>query len=331
MTLNSRENTSSWRSKPIPRAAALTGIAASIILPGAAWLHWQQERTPTVTPAVTTPVPSVPAPLPDSLPAEPQQVVDAVRSPPAGTELPGGMLSNPPAAVEGPTASLPATAADSPVPVASERQANAAGLSAAPVPAFKSTSPQQKADNLYRQAIGKLQQSQSDLARQTLQQALASYPAHHEARQALAVLMAEAGEDRAATALMKEGLALAPGHSGFSMLMARLQVNAGNRQQAIATLEQGLALAGEDGEYHAFLALLLQGQDRHEQAIRHFIAALRTDPAEPRWLIGTGISLQNQGLLGDAAAAFERALETGRLLPEQAEFARRSLQQIRQR
>lgn len=314
--------------RQLPLAAVLS---ATLLAAAVAWLLWLQTAHRAPTPAaVAAPAPpaatltaSVPADLPPLAAALPEQMPEQM--PEAGT------TDQPPPAIAAaaPRTVVPVLRKDR--PVATERQPAGASGSTAASSGFKQTSPQQRADNLYRQAIAQIQQTDTGGARQTLQQALVVYPAHHEARQALAALLSEAGETAAATALIREGLALAPGHGEFAMMLARLQVVAGNRSQAIATLEQGLAQAADDGQYHAFLAALLQGQGRHDEAIRHYVTALRTDPAQARWLIGVGISLQTQGLLADATAAFERALDTGELMPEQAQFARRSLQQIGQR
>ena len=50
----------------------------------------------------------------------------------------------------------------------------------------------------------------------------------------------------------------------------------------------------------------------------------------PNWLIGVGISLQAENKLNDADLAFQRALDTGELSPEVAQFANQQLRQIRQ-
>jgi MSHA biogenesis protein MshN len=123
-------------------------------------------------------------------------------------------------------------------------------------------------------------------------------------------------------------LKLGPPNADLPMLLARAQVAGGKTTEALATLEQGLATAGDAADYHAFYAALLQKQGRHDQAVNHYITALRSDPMQPNWLIGVGISLRATNRLNDAAEAFQRAISSGELTPQVAEFASQQLSQI---
>ena len=195
---------------------------------------------------------------------------------------------------------------------------------------FKVTSPQQRADNFYRQAVSLIQQSRVIEAQHALRQAIGANPENHGARQLLAGLLVDAGRNAEAASVLRDGVALAPGYSGFTMALARLQVAAGTETEALATLEQGLTSAGDDAEYHAFFATLLQNQGRHAEAVQHYITALRSNPAMPKWLVGVGISLQAENKLADAAEAFQRAINTAELSPELTQFADQHLEQIHQ-
>ena len=55
----------------------------------------------------------------------------------------------------------------------------------------------------------------------------------------------------------------------------------------------------------SLLEVLLQRAGRHEDAVKHYLNALRTDPAMPAWLLGIGISL-------DAIGKPRRLFETER-------------------
>ena len=191
-------------------------------------------------------------------------------------------------------------------------------------------SPNQQSDNAYRRAIGLLQRSRVTEAQQALREAIGVNSANHAARLLLAGLLIDAKSNAEAEAILRSGLDIAPKHSEFLMGLARLQVANGAKEEALATLRQGLSSAGDDPEYQAFLAALLQGAGRHEEAVPHYITALRSNPSMPSWLIGVGISLQAINKTTDAAEAFERAIDTGALAPEVAQFADQRLQQIRQ-
>ncbi len=194
---------------------------------------------------------------------------------------------------------------------------------------FKTVSPQQRSDNYYRQALTLLQQSRDDEAKQALEQALEITASNHPARQLLAELLAETGQNAEAQALLHEGLSLAPRNIGFSMMLAQVQA-VGDLAAALATLEQGLQAAADDAAYHALLAALLQRQERHAEAIQHYITALRSNPMMPNWLIGAGISMQAENQWDDADAAFQRALDSGELSDEVAQFVSKQLASIRQ-
>lgn len=195
---------------------------------------------------------------------------------------------------------------------------------------FKVVSPQQRSDNFYRQAISLLQQSRDSEAMHALRQALGANPANHNARQLLAGLLVDAGRNAEASTLLQDGLNIVPGHSGFSMALARLQFENGTKEEALSTLEQGLTTAGDDAEYHAFLAVLLQNKGRHGEAAQHYITALRSNPSKPNWLIGAGISLRAENKMSDAAEAFQRAIDTGELPLEVAQFADQQLKEVHQ-
>ena len=194
---------------------------------------------------------------------------------------------------------------------------------------IKSVNPKQQSANLYRDAVTMLQEGHPTEAQAALTQAIEANPSNHSARQMLADLLVDAGRRREATALLSNGLSLAPGHSGFCMALARLHAASGAKQEAFAILQQGLSNAGDDGEYHGFFAALLQTFGRHEEATKHYLVALRSDPSMPTWLVGIGISLRAQKKLADAAEAFQRAVDTGELSVEVADFARQQIDQIR--
>ena len=209
-------------------------------------------------------------------------------------------------------------------PVSSVRATDAA-------PAAKSSkrfTPQQQADNLYLQAFAQLQQGRSVEARQNLQQVLGLNADHVKARQLLASLLIEANALDDAAALLREGLKRSPSETAFSMALARLQLESGEADKALETLAQGAQTAGDEPQYHGFYAVLLQRAKRHDEAVQHYLLALRSDPAMPNWLVGIGISLQEQGRNSDAAEAFARARDGGLLNAQLLEFVEQRLQQL---
>ena len=286
--------------------ALVAGVGTS------AWIHYR--KTGVMPPAV-----QVAAPAPSPAPAS--------ASAPRDADAPAGA----------PQGARPATAAM----LAGKASTGSAGevlVQVKPEPrpldgqpqTIKIVSPRQRSENFYRQAVSLLQQSRVTEAKQALKQAIGADAANHDARLLLAELLVDANNNSEAAALLRNGLELAPGDSGLSMALARVQVANAAKGQALATLEQGLPNAGDNPEYHAFVAALMQTQGRHDEAAQHYITALRSDPSMPSWLVGAGISLQAGNQMRDAAEAFQRAIDTGELSVEVAQFAGQQLKWIRE-
>jgi len=192
---------------------------------------------------------------------------------------------------------------------------------------LRSVSPRQRADNLYRQAASLLQQGHASQGLKALRQALALLPHHHESRQALALLQAGDGDLAGAVGLLRQGLALVPGQRELRLTLARLQLAQHQAGPAYQTLSAEPPIGNtDDPELHDLLAVTLQQLGRHQEAVRHYLDCLRSDPGEPRWLIGLAISLQALGQPAQAAQAYGRALELGALTPAQEAFVRQQLQ-----
>jgi MSHA biogenesis protein MshN len=279
------------------------------------------------------------APRPMPAPAAAPHTAPVAATPPSAAKAEQVAAAKPAAKALPPSTGVPSTAiaASSPAPkplpeVVKQttgdqppqggRATGSAG--SARVGAFKVVSPQQQAENLHRSAMLYLQQSQVAQAKEALRQALGIDPANLAARELLAGLLLD--ERRFEGAARVAGNAPgAAGSSKLTMILARAQLAGGKQDEAFATLDKGLDTAGDDADYHAFFAALLQGRGRHEDAVRHYLVALRDDPAQPSWLVGIGISLQATGKLKDAAEAYQRALATDELTPTLAQYARQQL------
>jgi MSHA biogenesis protein MshN len=190
-------------------------------------------------------------------------------------------------------------------------------------------SPDQQSDNLYKQAVGLMQQGRSIEARPLLRRALDLNPANAAARQSLVNVLVEGNSVHEAMALLRDGVRLSPARSSLWSTLARLELEQGDAGKAMKTLEEGLPAAAEDGQYNAFYAVLLQRAGRHDDAVRYFITALRSDPAMPNWLVGAGISLQAVGKSGDALEAFTRARDGGRLQGSVLAFVEQRIEQLK--
>lgn len=193
---------------------------------------------------------------------------------------------------------------------------------------IKELTPQQHAENAYRQAGTALQSGRNADAIADLEQALQLDPQHAAARQMLVGLLLQAKRSDEAVRRAQEGLALDPAQFGLAMILARVQVEQGDLKAALATLEHGLPYAAERSDYQAFLAALLQRDKRHKEAIDHYVAALAKAPQNGVWWMGLGISLQAENRLPEAREAFNHAKTSNTLTPELLAFVNQKLVQF---
>jgi MSHA biogenesis protein MshN len=188
--------------------------------------------------------------------------------------------------------------------------------------------PQQQAENDYREAANFLNQGRLAEAQEGFRRALQNYPAHIGARQGLFGLLVDAKKNGEAEQLLQEGLALNPNQSGFAMALGSLQYERGDIAGAIETMQKSAPAAQSSPDYLARFAGLLQRQSRHREAIDNYQAALRLAPGSGVWLMGLGISLQALNRNGEAQEVFRRAKSSNTLNPELQAFVDQRLKQL---
>lgn len=317
------------RSSPIWKITALLLLLVAGML---GWMLWRQHAVPPIKP-----VPAAVA----AKPVEPAVNLPALKTDAQLESLPAGLPEQKP---EQPTpqperaiaaTSLPQPA--QPVAPVNTAQQKIVGQPTKPK-AFehasvqkqdKELSPQQRAENAYRKAIGLTQQGRLAEAMDSLQQATKLDPFHLSARQMLVALLVDGKQPGEAEQLLQEGLKISPEQSGFAMVLARLQASRGDANAALETLRKGLSHASEKADYHALYAALLQRQQRHAEAIEQYQAALRQAPNSGVWLMGMGISLQAEKRDKEAEDAFTRAKASNTLSTDLKTFVEQRLQQLR--
>lgn len=338
------------RSFPWPRVVLVSALV--LVLGASAFLAWrmQGEAAPAVVEEVPVSIargnPLVPAvaPAPQAAPAgapasaepagasaEPTApaVVPSLDAAPA--EKQGGASA---AADQGRAPAEPAARARPPASAAPSRPVDAARTtsrpaavpSAAPPRAAAGETSAKAAENHYRRALARLEEGRIGEAMAQLAEALRIHPRHDAARQTLVSLLIEAKRPEEAIRQLGASLALDPAQPAMAMLMARLQLERGS--PGINTLLRTLPYAGGNAEYRAFLAGALQREQRHAEAVEHYLAALRIAPSNGVWWMGLGLSLQSEARQPEAAAAFQRALDSGALSPELQGFVERRLKQL---
>lgn len=186
---------------------------------------------------------------------------------------------------------------------------------------------EQRAENLYRDAVERIRQGQTTDAQAVLKHALSEYALHHASRQLLSRSMLETGQVDEAKTVLRDGLTIAPQRLDFYMALAQVSLASNDLEGAIKVMESGLPVAADNAEFHALLATLLQRNSRHDEAIQHYVTALRKQPDSANWLLGLGISLQAKKDKASAIEAYQRAVELG-LSPSLMQFAQDRLLQL---
>lgn len=192
----------------------------------------------------------------------------------------------------------------------------------------KTYSAKQVSANLLGEAVMLDQQGRQEEAKAPLQRLLSANPLDVQARQMLVQLQLDTGQLEEASALLAEGRRLLPEQSGFSLTLARLKMESGDVGGAIQILETGLGSARNEPQYHAFLGAVLLRVKRYDEAVQHYLIALRSDPANPSWLVGAGVAFEGVGKPADAAEAYRRAEGVANLTSEVAAFVSERLARL---
>jgi MSHA biogenesis protein MshN len=145
----------------------------------------------------------------------------------------------------------------------------------------------------------------------------------------LAGLLMEGNDLPEAAALLREGVKVSPERSGLWMSLARLELEQADTAQAPRRSRRASPPPARMRSTTRSMRPCCNATGRHDDAVKHYLVALRSDPAMPNWLVGIGISLQATGRDGDAAEAFARAKNGGRLAPPLLGFVDQRLEQLK--
>lgn len=184
---------------------------------------------------------------------------------------------------------------------------------------------EETADERYRKAMTLVRNGLENQARPLLEEAIELYPGHAAAREALAALLSEGGENGEAETVLREGRAVAPDNARLALGLARLQAARGDMEGAVTTLQSGIGGRGVGAEYHATLAAVLVRLKHYPEAAQQYEQALKLKPGQGTWWMGLGLAWEAQGKTDEAHSAYRRALAAGNLPEKLAEFVRAQL------
>lgn len=178
------------------------------------------------------------------------------------------------------------------------------------------------------QALQRVQEGQTDAARQLLQRQLQQNEASPLSRELLIKLLIAAGQSEAAAPWLTQGLASAPYDAGLRKLQARLLVEQGKPQAALQLLQPQPPAVAADPEYHEIRATLLQQSGQSEQAAAVYYQLLNSDSANARWWVGLGYALEQAQQRQQAARAYRNSLQVPDIDSNLRRYVNQRMQQL---
>ncbi|GAA4504560.1 tetratricopeptide repeat protein [Pseudaeromonas paramecii] len=320
-----------------------------------------------VAPATDSPVTAaqrspVAASAPDVFPADPAPPLETTAAPaesvasvPAHASLPAPVPEDEPLFVDADTLQQPVSDPDDRVAAAKPEPLQAADVypdddayadgadhdpedyayqAPAPQSSLKiepvQLSPAQQAALDKRQARQAMAGGDLAKAREALDRVVRATPQDHESREQLAGLLYGEGRLSEARQLLEQGMALAPNYANFRLLLARLAQAMGDKPGALAYLQGLTPPVAANLDYYATRAALAQELGSLAEAVLSYQHLTQAQPANGRWWMGLGISLDKQGQLPQAEAAYRQALARGQLGEAARQFVGQRLTQLEQ-
>ena len=271
------------------QSAATASVSAAVVTPAVAP---EQADSPRMQAKVSSPV-AVPTPS-----REPAQATDVATLPAAepaeSAELEDALL--------GPDEGPQVTEASAPEAEFVEEPKGSLEI------AEETLSPQQEAELERRKGLQAVSKGQLTQACDSFSRVLANDPLDHETRERLAGLLYGEGRLPEAQQVLAEGIRLAPMRADFRLMQARLAMASGNKALALQTLSDQEPAVASNLEYYATRAALAQELEQPAIASRSYQQLVIAQPAEARWWLGLGISLDKQGRALAALDAYHKAL-----------------------
>ena len=194
---------------------------------------------------------------------------------------------------------------------------------------IKSPSVQMQAEEAWRQAGQLLEQGRNHDAKARLELALRLDPSQTAARQKLIALALESGNTASAEALLREGMLQHPNDAWYPRSLAQVNLQRGDIAQASGILKTALGKHPDAANWALYASTQAKLGKPTESALA-YREALRLDANQGNWWIGMAVALEKSNAKVDAAAAYQRALQT-RLSGELREFAEQKARSLAER
>lgn len=177
----------------------------------------------------------------------------------------------------------------------------------------------------YQDAINLAAQNQISSAIEKLKSITRIYPNYQDARLALATLYLKNNDRSDAVRLLADGLTLDPDNVPITLLYARALMMGHHNADALSALNTIHDIANNNSTYIDLLASVQQSLGNYSQAISAYQSLLNQNPANPRWLINLGVSLEKNNQKTDALAAYKKADATGELPSDLQSYVRQRI------
>lgn len=177
----------------------------------------------------------------------------------------------------------------------------------------------------YEDAIAALQNDESITAKTLLQGILQSVPEFEPARESLAIIWLSEGDSKKAVGVLEQGLNYNPEHLPFSKLLAEYYISEQDYAKALTYLLRSQPNITDDSAFYGTLAGVYRKLGEPGQAASIYNQLLQIEPDEGTWWMGLAISFQEADKPEAAMVAYEKALNTGRLTAELAQFSREQI------
>jgi predicted Zn-dependent protease len=180
----------------------------------------------------------------------------------------------------------------------------------------------------YKQARLYLDEWKTNEAKTELERTLLFDPGHISARELLAAMLLQQGDEFGAESLVDVGIINSPEHSPFVQLKARILSSRGDVQGAIVTMESVAPDRTHQNDHNTTLAALYQKSGDHAKAVSGYLALIESDPEEPALWSGLAISLDALGQYKAALKSYKQALRGPMLSPELRRYAHQRVKAI---
>jgi Tfp pilus assembly protein PilF len=174
----------------------------------------------------------------------------------------------------------------------------------------------------YQDALRDLETGDTAQAVKKLKEIVKENRNYSSARETLAKVLIDIGQEEDAEKIIKEGFDRNPTDAGLTQMWAYQVMKKGRISEAISVLTKNPPQFEDNYDYYALLAGAYQKVGDFESAEKIYQRLLQARPDQGNWWLGLGICLEGQRKNNFAIEAYQRALNSGQLSSDVEVFLR---------